>query len=562
MVDWGADTSESQIEREEVQMIPWIRAFLNRLPGQILSLMLFRALVLTAVLAWLAFATLPSDVRGPVSWLLLGFLGYCLFLFLALSRWTRRVIQWNLLVLGADLAFALGLVRLTGGIASEFNLAFYLIAALQSYYYGLRRGIAVTAVSIVFYLGVVWPTLDPAHWPEYALRGAFLFLTATVLGLFAERETRERGKITALNQDLQVKERFIRNVVESLADGVIVLDRDRRIIGWNRAMEVRYRVPGDEVFGKRFFDIFPNFRREGLEEVVSRLYEGKEENFVLERFEHLSRHLGWVILNLKGSVIRDRGGEVDAVVLLQEDITERLELERSIQQSEKLAAVGTLSAGLAHEVNNPIGIIVSRIELMLGEAEEQRLPPAVRKDLEVLARHAHRVARIAQGLLSFARQAPGTKALVDLNVVVEETLLLTEKQVAREGIALKGQLVPELPAVYGDANQLQQVVLNLVTNAREAITEGGEIRVETCLAPNRPGWACLRVSDTGPGIPPDIQPRIFDPFFTTKDGGTGLGLSVSYGIIKGHNGFLEVATEPGQGTTFTVLLPPAGQRSA
>jgi signal transduction histidine kinase len=106
------------------------------------------------------------------------------------------------------------------------------------------------------------------------------------------------------------------------------------------------------------------------------------------------------------------------------------------------------------------------------------------------------------------------------------------------------------------------VVLNLVTNAREAITGGGEIRVETCLAPNRPGWACLRVSDTGPGIPPDIQPRIFDPFFTTKDGGTGLGLSVSYGIIKGHNGFLEVATEPGHGTTFTVLLPPAGQRSA
>jgi signal transduction histidine kinase len=182
----------------------------------------------------------------------------------------------------------------------------------------------------------------------------------------------------------------------------------------------------------------------------------------------------------------------------------------------------------------------------------------------VLHRHAQRVARIAQGLLSFARQAPGEgrRAPVDLNTLVEDTLLLIEKQVVKGGIAVKRTLDPGLPQVWGDENALQQVLMNLLTNARDALGAGGEIGIETGIAPGEAEAVRLVVRDTGPGIPPDVLPRIFDPFFTTKPSGTGLGLSVSYGIVRDHKGTLEVESRPGEGTAFILTLAPLGREAA
>ena len=149
------------------------------------------------------------------------------------------------------------------------------------------------------------------------------------------------------------------------------------------------------------------------------------------------------------------------------------ELERqreALHQSEKLAAIGTLSAGLAHEINNPLGIITARIDVMLEDAEAQGLPAEVKEDLAVLRRNAQRVARIAQGLLSFARQSPGERVVVDLNQIVDETLLLVEKQASKESITVVRELAPDLPPIIGNPNQLQQVLLNLINNAREAMS--------------------------------------------------------------------------------------------
>jgi signal transduction histidine kinase len=219
-----------------------------------------------------------------------------------------------------------------------------------------------------------------------------------------------------------------------------------------------------------------------------------------------------------------------------------------------MAAVGTLAAGVAHELNNPIGIISSRIELMLLDVEGQPIREELRRDLEVLHRHAQRVARIVQGLLSFARQAPAEQGPVDLNRVVEDTLLLVDKQITREGITIVRRLAPTLPAVWGDANALQQVMMNLVTNAREALGSLGEIVIET--EPRADGVR-LTVRDSGPGIPQEMRPKIFDPFFTTKPRGTGLGLSISYGIVRDHSGTIEVESEPGRGTAFVLTFPPA-----
>jgi signal transduction histidine kinase len=238
----------------------------------------------------------------------------------------------------------------------------------------------------------------------------------------------------------------------------------------------------------------------------------------------------------------------------------RVELEfrhqrEVLYESEKLSALGRLVAGVAHEMNNPLGIISSRIELMLAEAEGQAFPAQHLEDLKVVHRNVLRVAGVAQALRSFARQSTGERRPVNLNTVVGETLLLAGKPMSTDNVRITTALDPALPSLVGDANALQQVLLNLLTNAREAMTGGGEIRIETGSDPHRPGRLRLVVADTGPGIPPGDLPHVFEPFYTTKPSGTGLGLAVSYGIVQDHQGTIEVRSAPGKGATFTLSFP-------
>jgi PAS domain S-box-containing protein len=243
------------------------------------------------------------------------------------------------------------------------------------------------------------------------------------------------------------------------------------------------------------------------------------------------------------------------------DISERLAFQRAARQADKLAALGTLSAGIAHEINNPIGIITSRVEVMLLEAEGEELPAELRKDLEVILRHARRVASITQGLLSFARQSSGVRAAVNLNRIVEEILQLVRKDMDRARVQVTMRRDEALPEIVADANAIGQVLLNLLTNARRAMPDGGEITIETGYDLETRSVR-LVVRDTGTGIAPDVLPKIFDPFFTTKSDGTGLGLSVSHGIIHDHQGSVDVESEVGKGTTFTVTLPVDASRDA
>ena len=190
-----------------------------------------------------------------------------------------------------------------------------------------------------------------------------------------------------------------------------------------------------------------------------------------------------------------------------------------------------------------------------GDADGRRwLSEHVRHDLEVLHRQTHRVARITQGLLTFACSSAGERTPVDFNHVVRETLLLAENQIAKGGVKVATDLAPDLPAVLGDADTLQQVMLNLVTNARDAVESGGEIRIVTRLRESD-RMIELVVADTGRGIAPEDVTRIFDPFFTTKPTGTGLGLSLTHGIVREHGGTIDVESAPGAGTRFILALP-------
>lgn len=373
-----------------------------------------------------------------------------------------------------------------------------------------------------------------------------------------------------LAKDVSVSEAALRQreateqaLLESASEGILVVDATGTITLLNAAAERMFGFGRDELLGRPLEILLPERVQDGH-------VEHRAGFFAAPRV----RPMG-IGLDLSGQ--RKDGTEFPVEISLSyvespdgtlamafvTDITERKRAEAELRrqrealyQTEKLAALGTLSAGIAHEMNNPLGIITSRIEVMLLEAEEQGLPPHVVEDLQVLHRASQRVAKIATSLRSFARQTPDERGPIDLNVVVEEALSLMQKPLGADNIRISAELDRALPRMRGDATALQQVLMNLLANAREALAEGGEIRIETGPATEQPGWLRLVVADTGPGIPPEALPRIFDPFYTTKRTGTGLGLSVSYGIVREHQGTVDVHSRPGEGTRFILTFPP------
>lgn len=239
------------------------------------------------------------------------------------------------------------------------------------------------------------------------------------------------------------------------------------------------------------------------------------------------------------------------------------ELESAQSQlvhSNRLSALGAMYAGLAHEVNNPLGILTARAKMALSFLREKGADDESVRDLEVIDRQAGRIAEIMRSLLAFARRGEFTLGPLDLNAVVSDVVHLVEKPFAKQGIAVSAQLGAALPAVRGSSDHVQQVLLNLITNARDAMPSGGRIEVRTYAAD---GHVVTEVRDTGPGLAPEVLERLFEPFFTTKDvgKGTGLGLSVSFGIVSAHGGEIEATNAPDGGAVFRVLLPAGEGRS-
>ena len=230
--------------------------------------------------------------------------------------------------------------------------------------------------------------------------------------------------------------------------------------------------------------------------------------------------------------------------------------QRQIIQTEKLSSLGTLVAGVAHEINNPIGIIANRVEVLRLEHEEQGLDDTLKEDLEVIHRQARRVGEITTALLTYARQSSHEQRLLDLNAVVRSALLLWQPQ-AEQRVRVETCLKKPMPSIMGNFTQLQQVVINLLSNALDATHPGDTIAVRTRSEGDPPSAVVLEVSDTGVGIPAEHLSQVFDPFFTTKPPGkgTGLGLSVCLGIVQVHQGTIRVESRDGCGCTFIVSLP-------
>jgi PAS domain S-box-containing protein len=364
-------------------------------------------------------------------------------------------------------------------------------------------------------------------------------------------------------------------VLDAAPDGMFIVDASGTIVLANRQAYVLFGYAPPDLVGRSVEVLLPEALRaahtahrdayaraprtrpmgSGLD-LLARRQDGSE--FPVEiSLSPMATPEGVVIIAAVRDITERKRIESD-LRALNEDLTrqreeaERAALALAARRAEKLAAIGTLAAGLAHELNNPIGIMSSRIEVMLMEADT--LPESMREDLVVLHRQAQRVARITQGLLTFARTSTGERQPVDLNHVVRETLLLAESQITKQGVNVAVALAPDLPPILGDADTLQQVMLNLVTNARDAVGSGGEIRIVTAVRESDQRIE-LVVADTGRGIAPEDLTRIFDPFFTTKAAGTGLGLSLTHGIVREHGGTIDVESTPGRGTRFLLAFP-------
>ncbi len=336
---------------------------------------------------------------------------------------------------------------------------------------------------------------------------------------------------------------------DALGEGIALVDAEARIRRANDALAALRGVEVRSVIGQHLCHLLFG-EHETLRDLLAAARAGERRPPLERRSDKLGR-----TLRVAAAPLQNPSLEAAAVVVV-EDITDRKRLEGRLIQSEKLAAVGTLVSGVAHELNNPLTSIAGLSEFLLEQGKDE--DPA-REHLRVINDQAERASRIVRNLLAFARKGPAERAPVDLAEVVQRTVLLLGYEMRQAGIAIESRLASGLPPVLGNRDQLQQVVLNLLTNAAYVLArlpDDAPRRITVSVAAEG-GFVVARVQDTGPGMAPEVAAQIFDPFYTTKPPGegTGLGLFLSFGVAESHNGLLTVDTAPGRGTTFTLSIP-------
>jgi PAS domain S-box-containing protein len=359
----------------------------------------------------------------------------------------------------------------------------------------------------------------------------------------------------SIEKRLHQQQEFARRLIDSFPDLIFVVNAERRFTFISpkvkQAMGYEPAEISNTVFGERTHVD----DRAAVLELMQDLLEGKRTFASIEiRVRHKNGE--WRRLRCHASPLFDEHGKIEAVVLSGRDITELKRLEEQLIQAEKLAAMGQMLAGVAHELNNPLTAILGASELL---RDRPGVDDNFKRQLDMTYRQARRAARIVQNLLEFSRPASPQKKPVELNSIIDRTIQLHEHSLRRNSIEVDFRPSPGLPATVGDASQLIQVFLNLITNAEYAIREArpsGRIQIRLGQSGSR---IFATVQDDGVGIKPETLPNIFDPFFTTKrpGGGTGLGLSICMSIVREHGGDIEAESLPAGGAAFTVFLPTA-----
>jgi PAS domain S-box-containing protein len=380
------------------------------------------------------------------------------------------------------------------------------------------------------------------------LSGLFLMMLMFRWSSSLQRQVEDKTR------ELSRSESYLRSLIEGADDIIFTVDTAGAISSMNSYGRRFFGLGRGQLAGKMLSDLMPCGVSEKQQSIIRTVFEqGTREQATCSLVAGGSER--WLSINYTG--IGNDEGQVIAALGIARDITERKQIEQQMTHTEKLASIGTLAAGVAHEINNPLAIILGFTELLREQAE-----PGTETDemLQTIERHGLNAKRIVENLLNFSRTSERKSDAVDLNASIETVLGVVGNTMALQQITLEKRLAPDLPKLQGESGELQQVFFNIVTNAISAMETGGVLTVTTECAGDADIRICL--SDTGPGIPRDIRPKIFDPFFTTKKvgEGTGLGLSISYGIIKRYGGDIVFETKtaeeaPQSGTSFIITLP-------
>lgn len=336
---------------------------------------------------------------------------------------------------------------------------------------------------------------------------------------------------------------FKEEIIENLKVGVVVVDEEERIKSWNSTAENLFNLPKNRAIGKHLRDVLDPSVYTQLFTTPSKEYYPFQSRIVVNLNSERR------IYEVLRSSLLTRKNEYLGTIFIFEDITERLTIENQLMISEKLASLGLLTAGIAHEINTPLTGISSYVQLLLKSSQSS----ADREIAEKIEAQIERVAKMVRSLLSFSRGEKGQIKKFPLKNCIGDILTLLDYRIKKQSINLNIK-IPEEIEIWGELDKLQQVFLNIISNAIDAMPDGGTLKIE---AERKENQVMIKISDTGVGIKREHLNRIFEPFFTTKGygRGTGLGLSISYQIVKEHNGDITVDSEPGKGTTFTISLP-------
>lgn len=363
-----------------------------------------------------------------------------------------------------------------------------------------------------------------------------------------------------LEEKLRHSNALLRDLIGSAVDCVIAADKKGNILIFNEAASEVFGYTEHEALTRvNIRDIYPD---DLAYEVMKRLRSeehggtGKLEAY---HVDVLHKNGEKIPISLNASIVHEKGLEV-ATIGFFHDLREKLKMQEELKtaqiqllQSEKMASLGKLAAGVAHQLNNPLGGITLFTKLIL---EENDLDPSIQDDLNRILKDAERCKETVKELLEFTRQTRHLMQPHNINRAISRTLFLLENQTLFQNIEIRKELMPSLPPVHADIQQLNHLLMNIILNAAQAMAGRGELTVRTDLRPEE-GKIRIDISDTGAGIPEDVLPHIFEPFFTTKEEGegTGLGLSLVYGIVENHGGSIKADSRAGEGTTFSIELP-------
>jgi PAS domain S-box-containing protein len=352
----------------------------------------------------------------------------------------------------------------------------------------------------------------------------------------------------------ETRARYKMVINELIQEDVLVIARDHKIIDINESLLNKLGLQRKDVIGRYCYEIthHQNSPCSGEHHPCPLVQSIQTEKPSQTTHTHLDRDNKEIYYSISTYPLIEKGDVIGAIEISR-DITNDINLQKTMMQQEKLASVGRLSAGVAHEINNPLTTILTTAMLILEDLDPQDSNYA---ELETITKETLRCRKIVTSLLDFARQSTPSRKPCNINEIVNDSVILTNKQSAFKDLALNYQPGENIPLLNLDKGQIQQSLINLIINAIEATDPGGSITVTTAYKSSL-DLIEISVADTGEGIGADDLVRIFDPFFTTKDNGNGLGLAITHGIIEQHNGTIDVQSQLGCGTTFTIKIPNA-----